>query len=633
MHHMQHTLKNKKVPIAVALGGFLASAIVFQGVFSKDAPDVKSTSLSSSEGSAGTEIGIQGSRFTSPQKGTSDKKEKDVVSEPEKHMPMKDEVVPPPIPLPDATTPATRVDVLTPKIFKESDEKVSKEKSEPSEKKIKVIDVNGKSGNDKKEKDAVSAPEKHMPSKDEVVPLSAPPPPRSTLKITSLSPFEGPAGTEIQILGSGFTTSLEGISGTKVKNDVLAPGNYLVIQDEVVPEPLLSPDGVTLTARVDLLTSKLVKKCEEKFSKKKPEPCRVQIKVINAYGKSSNRKGFLITGPAADILPSPEPTPTPNPRSEATISLAWPMSGRGWAPNTNMYIKVTVANYDQAHDGEITFDLVRAGSIVQTFGYTPKNSWESVVPQNGTVNAIWMVPSSLAAGNDYTLEASFANLPKTKVSSQPFSILGGSVTINGQTVDVFTGMPVQSTLSYNQNGVYMHPSSDAAGNFSVTEPTIQFWETTVAAYSACYINGFGFSSWVDYSAYGYEQPNNFIGDDAFGILIDQGMIVPRLLYVPILGPSVDIKIQKWPGVDFSMTSDIPVVFEIDYPNISGPGNGNYSTSHALNGGVVPLDLDVTVKLTDQAGITYVSPILHLPRDHGCAPVTLDFTGGKFTWEP
>jgi len=35
MHHMQHTLKNKKVPIAVALGGFLASAIVFQGVFSR----------------------------------------------------------------------------------------------------------------------------------------------------------------------------------------------------------------------------------------------------------------------------------------------------------------------------------------------------------------------------------------------------------------------------------------------------------------------------------------------------------------------------------------------------------------------------------------------------------------------
>lgn len=115
-------------------------------------------------------------------------------------------------------------------------------------------------------------------------------------KIDSISPSEGPVGTQVTITGSGFTTSFAGISGTKVKENVLPPGNYVLIKDEVVNQPLISPDGTTLTLRIDLLSDKLTKECMQKFTKKKPEPCKVHLKVINAYGKPSNEKEFTITG-------------------------------------------------------------------------------------------------------------------------------------------------------------------------------------------------------------------------------------------------------------------------------------------------------------------------------------------------
>ena len=100
-------------------------------------------------------------------------------------------------------------------------------------------------------------------------------------KIVSLSPSQGPVGTQVTIMGSGFTTSFQGISGTKVKENVLPPGNYALIKDEVFTQPLISPDGSTLSFSIDLISAKLTKECMEKVTKKKPEPCKVQIKVVN----------------------------------------------------------------------------------------------------------------------------------------------------------------------------------------------------------------------------------------------------------------------------------------------------------------------------------------------------------------
>ena len=115
-------------------------------------------------------------------------------------------------------------------------------------------------------------------------------------QIDVISPTQGLAGTQVVISGSGFTTSVQGIVGTKVKENVYAPGNYVLIKDEVVNQPLLSPDGKTLTVRIDLISDKVRRECEDKFSKKNPEPCKVSIKVVNAYGKPSNDVQFTITG-------------------------------------------------------------------------------------------------------------------------------------------------------------------------------------------------------------------------------------------------------------------------------------------------------------------------------------------------
>lgn len=115
-------------------------------------------------------------------------------------------------------------------------------------------------------------------------------------KINGISPSQGTAGTQVVITGSGFTTSVQGIVGTKVKENVYAPGNYVLIKDEVVNKPILSSDGKTLTVRIDLISDKVRSECEQKFSKKNPEPCKVPIKVVNAYGKPSNDVIFTITG-------------------------------------------------------------------------------------------------------------------------------------------------------------------------------------------------------------------------------------------------------------------------------------------------------------------------------------------------
>ena len=115
-------------------------------------------------------------------------------------------------------------------------------------------------------------------------------------KIDAITPSQGPAGIQVVISGSGFTTSVQGIVGTKVKDSVYAPGNYVLIKDEVVSQPILSPDGTTLTVRIDLVTELVKRECEEKFSKKNPEPCKVPIKIVNAYGKPSNDVQFTITG-------------------------------------------------------------------------------------------------------------------------------------------------------------------------------------------------------------------------------------------------------------------------------------------------------------------------------------------------
>lgn len=133
-------------------------------------------------------------------------------------------------------------------------------------------------------------------------------------KIVSISPNQGPAGTQVVISGSGFTTSIQGIVGTRVKNKVLDPGNYILVKDEAINQPVLSPDGKTLMVRLDLVSQIVKRECEEKFSKKSPQPCKVPVKVVNAYGKPSNEVQFTFTGREYKKLTySLEKLPMPSP--------------------------------------------------------------------------------------------------------------------------------------------------------------------------------------------------------------------------------------------------------------------------------------------------------------------------------
>ena len=112
------------------------------------------------------------------------------------------------------------------------------------------------------------------------------------VKFNAISPNQGIAGTEVVITGSGFTSSVQGISGTKVNDKVYPTGNFVLIQGDVIAGPILSPDGKTLTVSVILATEKIRMYCQEKFTRM--EPCKVQVKVVNAYSKESNGQYFTI---------------------------------------------------------------------------------------------------------------------------------------------------------------------------------------------------------------------------------------------------------------------------------------------------------------------------------------------------
>src|SRR5665647_669575 len=83
----------------------------------------------------------------------------------------------------------------------------------------------------------------------------------STVKINALSPNQGATGTEVVISGSGFSSSIQGITGTQINRKVYAPGNYILIQNDVLDQPILSPDGKTLVFNVDLISDKVKADC------------------------------------------------------------------------------------------------------------------------------------------------------------------------------------------------------------------------------------------------------------------------------------------------------------------------------------------------------------------------------------
>ncbi|MFH1078158.1 MAG: hypothetical protein V1745_02665 [Patescibacteria group bacterium] len=186
----------------------------------------------------------------------------------------------------------------------------------------------------------------------------------STVKINSITPNQGPAGMEVVISGSGFSSSIQGIIGTQINGKVYAPGNYILIQSDVLDQPILSPDGKTLTFHVNLISEKVKMDCAEVLSRIKPGSCKIQIKVVNAYGKMSLGQYFTITSSGSKIL------------TYTIEKLDMPMSpvvhavvpGQSWNGDDVMRFRVSAS---ATNEQTITGILLAMAPYANTVGDTP----------------------------------------------------------------------------------------------------------------------------------------------------------------------------------------------------------------------------------------------------------------------
>lgn len=295
--------------------------------------------------------------------------------------------------------------------------------------------------------------------------------PNKMPKIDSISPNQGSTGTQVIIYGSGFSTSTQGIVGTRVKDKVLNPGNYVLVKDEPINQPVLSPDGKTLIVRLDLVSQIAKRECEEKFSRKDPQPCRVPIKVINAYSQPSNDFIFTFTGREIKKLTySLEKLPMPVP---AVIHPMLPgellrdgeemMRVRVSAPSTNEQaisgIEINMATY--AHADPI--------GVPCTYFYLPSYVWiknlssgnesggllvggASPLVQGGCTITFSLGPLEPGTHIDFAIKANMFAPPAT---AKTFTMLAGAMSwyvgpgyyvIDNGLEDIYPGLGVTSGI-------------------------------------------------------------------------------------------------------------------------------------------------------------------------------------------
>lgn len=101
----------------------------------------------------------------------------------------------------------------------------------------------------------------------------------------------------------------------------------------------------------------------------------------------------------------------------------------------------------------------------------------------------------------------------------------------------------------------------------------------------------------------------------------------------VVGAEVDIgDVLLWPAVSqLLIYSDIKVAAEVEYKENSLGGQANFANEHYLSE-AIRLNIPMRVKLTDQAGSVYYSPLITMPLNYGCKEVTLRFSAGQFKWE-
>jgi hypothetical protein len=221
----------------------------------------------------------------------------------------------------------------------------------------------------------------------------------SMVKINSISPNQGATGTEVVITGSGFSSSVQGITGTQINGKVYAPGNYILIQSDVLEQPILSPDGKTLTFQVNLISDKVKADCAASLAKIKPGSCKIQIKVVNAYGKMSLGQYFTITSLVSKKLTyTIEKLAMPAP---AIVHAVVP--GQSWKGDDVMRIRVSAPATNADTITGIIFSMATnpdaLGSGYQQCAYFyPTNPPDSSLATDGTRVRMREEPSTIYWG-------------------------------------------------------------------------------------------------------------------------------------------------------------------------------------------------------------------------------------------
>lgn len=198
-----------------------------------------------------------------------------------------------------------------------------------------------------------------------------------------------------------------------------------------------------------------------------------------------------------------------------------------------------------------------------------------------------------------------------------------TLTIKGRMIDRFTQQPMPSVGIRGKwvNGVLETvATTNANGDFNFTTTTTDVNITAPKGFvywPKCHMAGsIGLWRKIDNSLN--------IGMNLFDLLKDS--------YQLVASPEVNFgDIPIWTSVDIALYTDIPVKFDISYPE-EGKGYGNigYKTSHYLTN-VIPLNYDVRARLIDEVGNIYYSPYTKYGLDQGCTPARLTFFNKQFAW--
>ena len=283
------------------------------------------------------------------------------------------------------------------------------------------------------------------------------------VKISSISPNQGPNGTEVVVTGSGFSTSIEGITGTQINGKIYAPGNYILIQSDVLEQPILSPDGKTLTFNVNLISDKVKADCATSLAKIKPGSCKIQIKIVNAYSKMSLGQYFTITSLVSKKLTyTIEKLAMPAP---AIVHAVVP--GQSWNGDDVMRIRVSAP----ATNGDTITGIIFAmatnpddlGSGYQQCAYFyPTSSPDSSLAIDGTRVRMREEPSTIYWGGSLGKDGGVFTYDPQRIPVGCLAGIGGFPLAPGEHKDFIVNMRMfAQNYSLSADGTYTPPAEQS----------------------------------------------------------------------------------------------------------------------------------------------------------------------------